>query len=358
MIKKLLYIVNLVFVLLLLGVYVGVRVSPEYIAELSLLSYVYPFLLVVNVLFCLLWLFLKWKYLFVPLAVVLIGVNFIPRFIGLNSENDNIAEGSLRVMTYNVRNFQEGAQDDKSIAIRNKDSILFLVEKYAPDIVCLQEYASVKKSESCFHYIMVNKLGYKHFFAPDNMANYVRGSAIYSKYDISRSGTLFPMDKEYYSMAYADINVKKQKVRIYNVHLDSYMLSEEEKKEVEDIKEGQITSEQTSKSVLKKLMQTNKKQAQEVRELSNVINETEGSFLMVGDFNATPYSYTYQILTKGLKDSFVEKGSGFSGTHNFFAPKFRIDYVLASEKIGVESYKQEVFDYSDHNPVVVDFKIN
>mgnify|MGYP003532735658 FL=1 len=92
MIKKLLYIVNLVFVLLLLGVYVGVRVSPEYIAELSLLSYVYPFLLVVNVLFCLLWLFLKWKYLFVPLAVVLIGVNFIPRFIGLNSENDNIAE--------------------------------------------------------------------------------------------------------------------------------------------------------------------------------------------------------------------------------------------------------------------------
>ena len=119
-----------------------------------------------------------------------------------------------------------------------------------------------------------------------------------------------------------------------------------------------MTSEETSKSVLKKLIETNKKQAEEVRELSPVINDTEGALLLVGDFNATPYSYTYQILTKQLKDSFVEKGSGFSGTHNYFAPKFRIDYVLANDKIGVESYKQEVFDYSDHNPVVVDFKIN
>ena len=96
MIKRILYIVNLVFVLLLLGVYAGVRVSPEFIAELSLFSYIYPLLLVVNVLFCFFWLFFKWKYVFVPLAVVLIGVNFIPRFIGLNSEaSDNEQSKSL-----------------------------------------------------------------------------------------------------------------------------------------------------------------------------------------------------------------------------------------------------------------------
>ena len=55
MIKKILYIVNLFFVLLLLGVYVGVRVSPEFISELSLFSYIYPLLLVVNICFCLFW---------------------------------------------------------------------------------------------------------------------------------------------------------------------------------------------------------------------------------------------------------------------------------------------------------------
>lgn len=358
MIKRILYLVNLVFVLLLLGVYVGVRVSPEFVELLSLFSYIYPFLLIVNILFCLLWLFFKWKYVFVPLAVVLAGVSFIPRFYGFNSASDSVSEESIKVITYNVRRFSEGAIDDKTIAIRNKDSILSIIENYSPDVVCLQEYASVKKSESSFHYVMTEKLGYKYYFAPDNMANYVRGSVIYSKYEITRSGTLFPMSKEYYAKTYSDIKVGKKKFRVYNVHLDSYMLSEEEKKEVDDIKDGQITSEETGKSVLSKLLKTNKEQAKEVRELSSIIKETEGSFLLVGDFNATPYSYTYQILTKDLKDSFVEKGSGFSGTYNYFAPKFRIDYVLVSDKVSVEAYQQDVFEYSDHNPVVVDFKID
>lgn len=356
MIKRVLYIINLVFVLLLLGVYVSVRVSPEYIPELSLLSYVYPLLLIINLLFCFLWLFLKWKYLLVPLAVVLIGSNFVFRFVGINSSEDK-TENDLTVMTYNVKAFSQGAKDDRTIAIRNKDSILSLIESLSPDIVCLQEYASVKKSESCFHYVMTNKLGYAYFFAPDNAKNYVRGSVIYSKYPINRSGALFPMSKKYYSKTYADIAVNKKQFRVYNVHLDSYKLSDEEKDEVNKLKDGEITSEETSKGIIAKLLETNKEQAKEVRELTSVINETEDDFLLLGDFNATPYSYTYEILTKKLKDSFVERGSGFSSTHNDLLPKFRIDYILASERIEVLDYKQDVFEYSDHNPVVVDFSL-
>lgn len=358
MIKRVLYIVNIVFVLLLLGVYVSMRVSPEIFAELSLLSYIYPLLLVVNLLFCVLWLFLKWRYLFVPLAVVLIGANFIPRFIGLNSEDDNLDEDCLRVMTYNVKGFTQNAEEDREIRIMNKDSILSLIERYDPDVVCLQEYGSVKKSESSFHYVMTKKLGYKYFFAPYNYKDYVRGSVIYSKNEISTSGVLFPMDKEFHQKTYADIRFGDEKFRVYNVHLDSYMLSEEEKAEVENLKTGEITSKQTRKNVIEKILETNKVQAKEVKELTSVIEQTEGDFILLGDFNATPYSYTYQVLTKNMKDSFVEKGQGFSGTHNYFLPKFRIDYVLVSEQINVEGYQQEVFDYSDHNPVVVDFKFD
>lgn len=358
MIKKVLYIINLVFVLLLLGVYVGVRVSPEFIAELSLFSYIYPFLLIVNLLFCLFWLFVKWKYLILPLVVILIGVDFIPRFIGINSSNENISENSLKVMTYNVKGFSQGAEEDRTIATRNKDSILSLIENYDPDIVCLQEYGSVKKSEKSFHYIMTKKLEYKYFYAPYNYTNYVRGSVIYSKYEISRSGALFPLDKEFYQKTYADIHFLDKKFRVYNVHLDSYMLSDEEKCEVDNIKTGQITSKQTSKNVLKKIVETTKEQSKEVRELSSVIENTDIACILVGDFNATAYSYTYQMLTSKLKDSFVEKGQGFSGTYNYFAPKFRIDYILVSDEIEVEAYQQDYFEYSDHNPVVVSFKLD
>jgi len=358
MIKRILYIVNLVFVLLLLGVYAGVRVSPEFIAELSLFSYIYPLLLVVNVLFCLFWLFFKWKYVFVPLAVVLIGVNFIPRFIGLNSEaSDNEQSKSLSVMTFNVKGFQYNAENDKTIAIANKDSILSIIKSLSPDMVCLQEYSSVKKSETSFHYVMTKKLGYEHFFAPTNSSNYVRGSVIYSKYPITRSGTLFPMAKYYYSKTYVDLLVEKQTLRIYNVHLDSYRLSEEEKYEVNKIKDRKLISEETSKSILSKLLETNKEQAKEVRELKSVLDQTEEKYLLVGDFNATPYSYTYQMLIENLKDSFVERASGFSGTYNDLLPKFRIDYILASQGIDFLSYQQDVYQYSDHNPIFVKFKL-
>lgn len=356
MIKRILYIVNLVFVFLLLGTYVAARVSPEFIPELSLLSYIYPLLLVINLCFCVLWLFLKWRYLFVPLAAVLIGFSFVFRFVGINSSEKEL-DDYLSVMTYNVKNFSQGAENDRIVAIRNKDSILGLIESYSPDIVCLQEYASVKKSKSCFHYVMTNVLGYKHFFAPENSSNYVRGSVIYSKNPISRSGALFPMDNEYYGKTYADIVVDKKVFRVYNVHLDSYMLSDEEKIEVNKIKDGQVTSEEMSKGIVAKLLETNKEQAKEVRELNSILEQTKESFLLVGDFNATAYSYTYQTLAKGLKDSFVERGSGFSATHNDLIPKFRIDYVFASEKIEVKAYSQEVFEYSDHNPVVVHFSL-
>ncbi len=358
MIKRILYIFNLLFVLLLLGVYVGMRVSPEFIPELSLFSYIYPLLLVVNVLFCLFWLFFKRKYIFVPLAVILIGSSYTPRFIGFNFQASNQEqEKTLSIMTFNVGHFQYNAQEDKKIAIANKDSILSLIKTMSPDVVCLQEYASVKKSKTCFHYIMTEVLGYEHFFAPDNSSNYVRGSVIYSKHSISRSGTLFPLKKNYYSKTYADVVVEKQTLRIYNVHLDSYRLSEQEKTEVNKIKDAEMISEETSKSILDKLLETNKEQAKEVRELKSILDQTMEEYLLVGDFNATPYSYTYQVLQKDLKDSFVEKASGFSGTYNDLLPKFRIDYIFASQSIDFLSYEQNVYNYSDHNPVFARFKL-
>ena len=104
MLKRILYIANILVVLVLLGTYAGSFVRPEVAPLLSLFNYFYPFALIVNVLFCILWLFLKWRFLFVPLGAMILGADYIPRMIGMNAGSD--AEGeSLRVMTYNVANF-------------------------------------------------------------------------------------------------------------------------------------------------------------------------------------------------------------------------------------------------------------
>ena len=146
-------------------------------------------------------------------------------------------------------------------------------------------------------------------------------------------------------------------MRVYNVHLDSYRLSEEEKSEVNKIKDAELISEETSKSIITKLLETNKEQAIEVRELKSILDQTTENYLLVGDFNATPYSYTYQVLQKDLKDSFVERASGFSGTYNDLLVKFRIDYIFSSQAIDFLSYEQNVYNYSDHNPVFARFEL-
>ena len=65
----------------------------------------------------------------------------------------------------------------------------------------------------------------------------------------------------------------------------------------------------------------------------------------------------FTIKQKDLKDCFVEKASGFSGTYNDLLPKFRIDYIFASQSINFLSYEQNVYDYSDHNPVFARFEL-
>ncbi len=73
--------------------------------------------------------------------------------------------------------------------------------------------------------------------------------------------------------------------------------------------------------------------------------------ILCGDFNDTPASYTYNLLTKKLKDSFVEKGNGFGRTYAGKWPKFRIDYILHDENIKCVEHTVYKETYTDHYPI-------
>ena len=88
--------------------------------------------------------------------------------------------------------------------------------------------------------------------------------------------------------------------------------------------------------------------------------ETDASpypVILTGDFNDTPASFAYRRVTHGLRDAFVEKGSGTSGTYDRLFNMFRIDYILVSE--GVEVLHYYTFDnvYSDHMPVAAGLEL-
>ena len=89
-----------------------------------------------------------------------------------------------------------------------------------------------------------------------------------------------------------------------------------------------------------------------------VVEAWRSRCIVCGDFNATPMSYVYRTMAKGLNDAFSQCGSGYSHTFRGFFNTLRIDYVLSSEGFDALSYEVPTVDYSDHHPVVVRLRKN
>ena len=59
-------------------------------------------------------------------------------------------------------------------------------------------------------------------------------------------------------------------------------------------------------------------------------------------------------MSKGLKNAFCEKGSGFGRTYNGDFPNYQIDYIMASPAFDVLDYDIIEKKLSDHYPVCSD----
>lgn len=355
MIKRILYLINLGFAFLLLFSYATAYVPPTLAPYLSLLSFLYPTLLFINIIFIIIWLFTKWKYIIIPLIIILIRVSYIPTLLGLSSEKHRpaIENTDIKLLSYNICSFHYNTQWNESKDERT-DSIYNFIKRLNPSIISFQDYNS-KKGKKSFHSNLVNKLGYKYFYAAKNEKYIISGNIIYSKYPIVQSGVLFPTKKNSNKYIYSDIEINDQTtIRVMNLHLESYKLEEDDKEVFTKLKEGDIDPKikEKGKPIIEKLIIANKKRSEEVTELKPLINESNLPTIVMGDFNDTPFSYTYKQLSTKLSDAFVGKGQGFGTTYNGDVPAYRIDYIFYDkEYFTVKSFEKEKLDYSDHYPV-------
>ena len=85
-------------------------------------------------------------------------------------------------------------------------------------------------------------------------------------------------------------------------------------------------------SILRKLKSAFVKRAKQVDALHEYISKSPYPVILCGDFNDTPTSYTYHTVRGGLRDAFVDSGTGMSGTYAGKLPSFRIDYILYDKK--------------------------
>jgi len=348
--KKLLFrtgiLLNWIFAALLLFSGFSVFISPDIIPYTALLGLLFPFLIFVNIIFLIFRIFYKKGYFFISLlALVLSFYRIKDSYAFQNKKVVSAPINPLKVMSYNVRMF-----DIYNWTGNNSgDSILEIIKRENPDIICIQEFYSNNKFDYQNKIINIQKTK-DYIISSKNKSGY-SGNAVFSKYPIISSGYV-DVGSEKQKCIYADIVKFRDTVRVYSIHLASIHLDDNDyefmKKINENDKEKNIEG---VKDISQKLLNAYEIRAKEVKTLAPHIESSPYPVIVCGDFNDTPVSYTYKTIKGNLKDAFLTCGTGIGHTYAKSLPLFRIDYIFYDKKMNAASFRRIKKDFSDHYPV-------
>jgi endonuclease/exonuclease/phosphatase (EEP) superfamily protein YafD len=182
--------------------------------------------------------------------------------------------------------------------------------------------------------------------------------ATFSKFPIVRKGET-DFNRSLNGSIYSDIVKDADTFRIFNCHLQSIRLRKEYNKLLDSLVFNYSDRQLNEiKDISLRIREAFIQRAEQVNILSQQIRLSPFPVIVCGDFNDTPVSYTYKRLSRGLKDAFIESGSGVGNTYRGNVSFIRIDYVLYSRPFRSRKYSAEKINWSDHYPVKVDFTIS
>jgi len=353
-IKRTALFINIIVAAILIIVYVSVRISPEKTLAVALLPFVYVGLVAINLCFVIGWLFVKWKYSLISITAILIGIKFINLIFPVTSL---ISAGGktpdFKIMSYNVMVFGLYSwQDNPQI----KANILKTIHSANPDILCLQEAYWNNKSKSFITLDSIAILLETDNIYRSSIATAVGGQnfglATISKYPIVNTFA-HKFNNSFNGFIYTDILLNKDTVRVYNLHLQSIQLNQNDYTVIEEFAE--FDDKTKIKTVLKKYLSSLKSRARQAEMVSASIDSCSYPVFVCGDFNDGPLTYTYFRISKGLKDSFASKGKYPGHTWDNFNIKQRINYILFDKRYKCVSHVIIKTEDSDHFAIVAGF---
>ena len=346
---------------------VTMRIPSYYLWPTGFFLFTTPIPLILNLFFLIYWGFRRSKLFLLPLLVLVLTWNYYQRGLTINFGGGSASElqaetssapVSLDVLSYNVRIFNTYAHlHDKDFA--NSRNMIQWVAKNQADVYCLQEFYNEPQSP-VYNAVqkIVKKYG-KYYFISNTLINRVNGQfgmAIISKYPIINKGTIkFEKLTQNHAM-FADLKVNKDTIRVYNFHLQS--MSIEEQDIIKTYREQNLFGKDLRK-LLGRLKGGFIKRSYQVNTLYDHLKESPYPVIVCGDLNDVPYSYTYQKLNRHLLNAHTAAGWGVGSTYNGILPLLRIDNQFFSSDLEVKNFRvhREV-TFSDHFPLSATYVIS
>ncbi len=353
---RLLLTLNTLTVFVLFLCYSATVINPAIFWYISYFGLAYPFVLATNIIFIVLWIFRKRWYFLISVIAILVGYAPLNRTLKFKTQNKNAftTDGNnIKLMTYNVGGFQSRKKIEREVV---KSQVLALIKTENPDILAIQEYYTRTKGifdtkDSILK--MLNIKYYSHTPLQNNgFESY--GLAIFSRYPIINKGSIVFEDAQSGNRCeWVDVKKDTSWFRVYAVHLASIRFQPEDYEFIDEMQKDLDTKTDvlSTKRIIKRLKIAFLKRSKQVADIKNHIVACKIPYIIMGDFNDTPCSYTLAQMCDGIKNGFDEKGTGLAVTYNGDFPNFQIDYILASNQFNFKGYKIIKKDYSDHYPV-------
>ncbi len=340
---KIVFFLNVLAVIALLIAYASIYIPPDKFLIPSFFGLAYPLIFGANLLFLIFWLLVKPRNVVLSLIFILLGWNYIGRYVQLGSDNEET--GDIKLVSYNVGNFYV---DGRRKVDENAKAIVSFLMDQKPDIVCLQEMRLRKRNIFNLPETIKNMESISHYQYASSSNTY--GMVTMTRYPIVNMQEIrFENSK---NMAiFTDVIIDSDTVRIFNVHLQSYQINPTEFSIIESPGISEEKDIEEVKEMGMKFKKAFQQRAKQVREIRKFLDESPYHVILCGDFNDTPVSFTYKQLGNNLQDAFVYSGKGIGRTYIGKLPSFRIDYIFHSKGFESSNFETLDFKHSDHLPI-------
>jgi len=340
-----LLLLNLIAVFALGFASLSVYLSPEKVWFAALFGMAFPYLLVINLIFIVLWIIIKPWFTLFSILIILTVYQHINNYLQISGKQTT--QKGIRITSYNVRYFMGNTTSSNK---ENADHILNFLRQNNADIICLQEVRLNKRQifDIANHKLsQINHMQLAHH-------SYAGGPLTLTRFPILNMGEI-RFKNSGNMIIYTDILMNSDTVRVFNCHLQSYRLGRTEINAIDTIDfDTDEKTQETFRQIGWKFKVALIKRAEQSATLREYLNQSPYPVIVCGDFNDTPVSFTYRMVRGNLKDSFTESGKGTANTYNGKVPSFRIDYILYSPKFTSYNFAVSSLNHSDHYPISCD----